>query len=210
MTHKNQSTALMGSISQVAKAKGISDEDAMLYASTVVAVDTSGSMGTKDAGEGRNAERYAVACYELEVLQSTRPGELVVMSWSGSAAWCFDGVPINQGGGTNILEAIDTFLRAGLDGLLKLTIIADGDVADIQKPEALRIVAKMSSVVDTIFIGNKDTAEGKAGAAFLARLAKVGRGRHATSLEPGMLAKPVLAMIGPPNPEAAPPKTITL
>lgn len=198
-TH-NPSRALVGSIAQVAKATGQSEADAMLMASTVVAVDTSGSMGSMDAGHDRTEERYEVACNELEKLQAARPGEIVVMSWSGDAVWDLHGTPTNQGGGTNILAPIDEFLARGLDGLLNLTIIADGDVHDSQKGEAIKKVAKMQSRVDTIFIGDPKSEDGKAGAAFLAKLARAGRGKHATTIEPGTLAAPMMRMLPPPDP----------
>lgn len=208
--HKNQSTALMGSIAQIAKDKGISEADAMLSATTVVAVDTSASMSDEDAGEGRNEERYEVACRELAAIQAARPGQIVVLSWSSSAQWCPDGVPANQGSGTCIMSAIRAFLDAGLDGLLNLTIIADGDVNEGDRQEALAVVPKMQSRVDTIFIGNTRSADGKAGAAFLKELARRGRGTHAATLKPGMLAKPAMLMIGPPNDDTAPNTVINL
>lgn len=197
-THTNPSTALVGSISQVAHAAGMSEADAMLEAQVVVAMDTSISMGECDAGKGRDEERYTVACDELAVLQSQRPGQIVVMSWSNYAIWCADGVPVNQQGGTDIVSAIRAFVDAGFDDLLTLTIMADGEVAEAQQKEAKRLVSKMKSKVNTIYIGNTETDDGKAGAKFLAELARVGRGKTATTIEPGMLAKPALLMIGAP------------
>lgn len=201
-THKS-STALVGSISQVAHSKGQSEADAMLNATTVVAVDTSGSMSSDDAGEGRNRERYEVACGELAKLQAARPGQIVVMSWSSQAMWDFDGVPTNQGATTNIMAALDEFNSNGLDGLLTLTIIADGDVEQSHKAKAVAIVTKMQSRVDCIFIGDPKSDDGKRGAAFLKRLAKASRygGRYAETIEPGSLAAPVMALLPPPNVE---------
>lgn len=199
---KNNSTALVGSIAYVARQRDMSDADAMAMASRVVAVDTSGSMSWfSDAGEARNESRYAVACRELEKIQRERQGEVVVMSWANEALWDFDGTPTNQNGGTDIMAALDGFLEAGLDGLLALTIISDGGGGDISKKdqsEAIKTVMKMASRVDTIFIGNIESEDAKEGAAFLKRLAKAGRGTTATTLEPGMLAKPVLLMLGAP------------
>lgn len=195
-THKS-STALMGSIAQIAHMRGQSEADAMLNATTVVAVDTSASMTEQDAGEAGNQERYEVACDQLAILQAARPGEVVVMSWSTRAIWDFDGVPTYQMSGTDIMAPINEFLSSGLDGLLNLTIIADGEVDEDAKPEAIKKVASMQSRVDTIFIGDKTTPDGKRAAAFLAKLARAGRGQHATTMQPGTLAAPMLALMPP-------------
>lgn len=206
----NTSTALVGSIAQVANAKGQTEADAMLEAQVVVFIDTSLSMGTPDAGPSHSETRYDVACDELAVLQSQRPGEIVVGSFSNYAVWCPDGVPTNQCGGTDILGAIHAFNDAGFDGLLPLTIMCDGEVGDAQEIEAKRIVRGMKSKINTIFIGDAKSEDGKRGAKFLKELARVGRGQHAVTIEPGMLAKPTMLMLGAPNPNASGPATINL
>lgn len=204
MNTHNPSTALVGSIAHIAQTQGKTEADAMLEATVVVAIDTSLSMMAADAGPGRTEPRYAVACDELAVLQSSRPGEIIVLSWSDYAIWCPDGTPVNQQGGTNILAALEAFNEAGLDGLMPLTIMADGDVGTAQKSEAKRIVRGMKSKVNTIFIGDPTSEDGRSGAKFLAELARVGRGKHATTIEPGMLAKPAMLMIGPPTAATGP------
>lgn len=202
-----------GSITAVARQKGMSpalfvQQQARAGQLVIVCVDTSASMAEKDAsiGDGdkrRKVSRNEAAQHEAERLQRDYPGQVLIVSWSSDARMCLDGHIEILDGGTSLMAALE--IVEDFDGFpVPVFILSDGDVVD--EDESIEWAMKHTIKLNTIFIGDREEPESRNAMSFLKRLAKVGRGKSATSVEPGKLAAPIVAML--PSPSTS--KTIQL
>lgn len=159
--HNNQNSIVAGSLSAVARKSGHSLAMGFMNVKAFVMVDVSGSMMACDV-EGRT--RYDVACEQLARLQEQNPGEVGVASFSDRADFCPAGIPIINGGGTDMVAALGMLRMADNTGI-QLVLISDGEPND--PAGTLKEAAKFTSKIDTIFVG----PEGDHGAEFLRKLA---------------------------------------
>ncbi len=164
-----QTTLVPGSIGAIAQRDGISLAESFLSADVIAIVDVSGSMAMTDSRGNR--ERYAVACEELRTLQANLPGKIAVVAFSEQAVFSPSGVPIFQGAGTDLEQAL-RFVQVA-DGTVRFIVISDGQPNDPAR--ALALAHTFTSKIDTVFVG-PETDFG--GAHFLQQLAKAAGGRY--------------------------------
>ena len=163
---------IAGSLTAMARQGNVGLAEAFLSADTVILVDTSGSMNTIDDRADRRT-RYERACAELARLQRGLAGRIAVISFSTTARFCPAGVPVYQGGGTNLAGALQ-FVHIA-DGVVdRFIVISDGCPDHAEK--ALQVAAQFTTPINTIFIGQP----GDGGADFLRRLAGVRGGQSMT------------------------------
>lgn len=189
MANQNNQQIVQGSLGAVAKKTGNSIATGFLNVKCLVMVDVSGSMSSADASGGKT--RYEAACEQLERLQAENPGEIGVCAFSDRAEFCPSGVPINQGGGTDMLAALRMMKMADACGI-KLILISDGEAGD--EAGTLKEAAKFSSKIDTIYIG-PETGPGRE---FLRKLSLATGGISITNQtgELGKLSENITKLIG--------------
>lgn len=162
-----------GSIGALATAGKKSIAETFISANVIVIVDVSGSMQDRDSRGGLS--RYEVACQELAQLQTTLPGKIAVIGFSGYPEFCPGGVPTMQGGSTNMADALQFVKIADLPDM-KFILISDGEPDDKQK--TLSIAKKFQNHIDVIFVGPEDRPAGRE---FLQKLADATGGKSVTT-----------------------------
>lgn len=169
--YQDQNAIVPGSLSSIAARDGASLVEVFMSCDYIILVDTSGSMSEQDSRGGKS--RYDVACDELRKLQSSLPGKLGIFSYSSECMICPGGVPNYQGGGTELLEAMEYVEPA--DGTIKkYVVISDGYPESGTENSILALARRMITPIDTIFAG---PIEDMLGRQFMAELANAGRGR---------------------------------
>lgn len=179
---RNNGQIAKGSLSDIARASGLSLAEAFISCDAVVLVDTSRSMNTEDALDDSVdradhpsgqmlTSRYKAACWQLAKLQAELPGKVAVVAFSSIVEFCPSGYPRYIGAGTAMHKALE-FIKVADGCGIKLVLISDGqpDAPD----ETLRIARTFISHIDTVYVGR----EGDSGAAFLRELAAA-TGGHA-------------------------------
>lgn len=169
MTTNTQMIA--GSIGAIARQQGQAIAVSFISAEIIAVVDVSGSMDSHDARDHQS--RYEVACQELATLQRQHPGEMAMVSFSNGAQFCPGGVPIYEGGGTDLTGALK-FVKVA-DGTVRFMVISDGRPDN--EETALAVARKFISRIDTVYVG----PEGGNGADFLQQLSSVAGGQHVTT-----------------------------
>lgn len=188
------SDLVVGSLKQVAKKQGKEVSaviaDAILDGTAkIVIVDVSASMGNSDASEGQ--QRIRAAQRELERLQEQYPGEIILVEFSSSASFRFDGKLSAPNRLTNLISALA--LVEEYDGLCDIWVITDGEDLSIDK--CLQYAKTHKSKINTVFMGTSDPSA----IDFLKNLSRLSGGQHAVTVSPGMLAAPVMGMLPPPK-----------
>lgn len=157
-----------GSLADVTRQNHTHLAASFVNAECVILVDTSGSMGAKDAIGGRS--RFDQACDELAKLQSVLPGKLAVLSFSSSVTFCPTGTPDFIGGSTDLAGALD-YAKVADVGDMQFIVISDGEPNN--PITALAAARKYTGKIDTVFVG----PEGGSGRDFLDKLAKASGGQ---------------------------------
>lgn len=182
----NKSIAV-GSVAAIANRDGLSLAESFLNCEVICLIDQSGSMGDRDAPNGLS--RFAAAEDELNRLQRAHPGQVAVISFSNDVRFCPGGVPMRDGGSTNMAAALN-FAHVA-DGASKIILISDGEP---DSPDAtLRAARRYTSPIHTIYIGPEDDRGG--GRRFLAELAAATGGQSFKSTAPGLLAEGVSQLL---------------
>jgi hypothetical protein len=179
---------IKGSLSAKAKANNTGIAEAFVSADTIIIVDVSGSMNLADAV--RNNEpttRYKAACNELAALQASLPGRIAVVAFSSNVQFCPAGVPIYDGGGTDLVRALEFVQPA--DGLCRFIVISDGQPDE--PLSALALARTFTSRIDTVYVG---PANGP-GEDFLRQLATARGGSSVTSDRTQQLADNVRQLL---------------
>lgn len=176
-----------GSIGAIAQQTGQSLAQTFLDVDCVVIVDTSGSMGSHDAPQGRS--RYDQACWELATLQGDLPGKIAVITFSDSAEFCPNGTPRNLGGTTALDQALKFAKVADVPGM-RFVVISDG--IPNSESSALAIARKYQNRIDTIFVGPEGDTRGRE---FLQRLAAASGGQHVTAAQAKALSSSVQKLL---------------
>lgn len=167
---QQQTAITVGSIAALAQTRGASLAESFLSADAILLVDVSGSMGACDA-PGRKS-RFEAAETQLKQLQAQMPGRLAVIGFSSVVEFAAGGIPIRQGGGTDMAAAL-RFVQPADDTGVKFILISDGEPND--EAETLAVARSFQSPIDTIFIGPEDDLAG--GRLFLERLASLSGGK---------------------------------
>lgn len=166
-----QTAITVGSVRDVMNKSGKSLAEAWLDVDAVVLLDTSGSMQTRDAREGKS--RYEVACEELASLQAKMPGKIALYSFSGVCVFCSGGVPEPMFANTAMDHALSVIKPQADVPNMKIILISDGYP---DSPERTLAVAKtFTNQIDTIYVGPEIMS---GGADFLARLSALTHGQH--------------------------------
>lgn len=161
-----------GSIAAIAKQSGKSIAESFVNADCIVIVDTSSSMGCHDSRGKRS--RYDVACEELSGLQNSLPGKIAVLSFSNTVEFCPNGIPINLGGGTDMVEALKFAKMADVPEI-DFILISDGEPNDENK--TLAVAKTFKNEISTIYVGPENHPLGRD---FLNRLAQASGGQSIT------------------------------
>lgn len=180
----NQSI-VSGSIAAIANRDGLTLAESFLNCDVLVVIDQSGSMGERDAAGGRS--RFDAADNELQRLQKQHPGRIAIIEFSSAVRFCPGGVPSRDGGGTDMVAALD-FARVS-DGACKIVLISDGEPD--KEAATLAAARRYQHPIHTIYIG----PEGGAGHDFLNRLAAATGGRSFESAAPGLLGEGVSQLL---------------
>jgi len=157
-----------GSIADVAKAEGRSVAESFISCDAVIVFDSSGSMATRDARNGR--ARYDVACEELRALQERLPGKLAVVAFSDSVIFVPGGEPPLLGGGTDLTQALRFVKVADVAGI-RIIVVSDGEPND--PASALHVAEEFSGRIDTVYVGPEEMPWGRD---FLQQLSRAHRG----------------------------------
>ena len=163
-----------GSISALAQQSGKSIAESFVSCDVIVIVDTSGSMATKDSHGGQS--RYDVACQELAALQQSLPGKIAVIGFSDNAQFHPGGIPIYQGGCTDMAGALAFVQIADQIPGMRFILISDGEPDDGQR--TLTAARTFKNKIDVIFVGPENRPIGRD---FLERLAAVTGGQSITA-----------------------------
>lgn len=178
MRENTNNQIVAGSLGAVARKNDSTIAMGFMNVKAFVMVDVSGSMSQGDAGSGRS--RYTAACEQLEALQNANPGEIAVAAFSNHADFCPAGVPIMQGGMTDMVAALKMMLMADNTDI-RLVLISDGEPDD--EKTALAVASKFKSKIDTIFVGSetgpgrqflKDLAAATGGIAVVNKVGELG------------------------------------
>lgn len=176
-----------GSLSDVATQNNTSIAESFLSADVIILVDVSGSMDSKDARD--NQKRYDIACQELAKLQQSLPGKIAVVAFSSDVMFCPGGVPVYEGGSTNLTKALQ-FVQVA-DGLVKFIVISDGQ-PDNDKT-ALVVAKRFKSKIDVVYVGPEEDFMG--GCKFLEKLAAASGGQFVTTDRANELAEKVQTLL---------------
>ena len=171
-----------GSLGAVAQRNGASIAESFLSADVLILIDVSGSMAQADARGGR--ERYTVACEELAHLQASMPGKIGVVAFSSSVQFVPGGVPLFEGGTTDLAKAL-RFVQVA-DGCVKFVVVTDGQPDS--ESDAMDIARTFKSPISVVYVGPEDE---RSGAEFLQRLAKASGGRYVVAEHADELAERV-------------------
>lgn len=171
---------LEGSMADYQRKTGAGLAKAWLTVKAVVVVDISGSMDTRDAGDGHR--RIDVARMELAKLQKKMQGQIAVVEFNYQASWRRDGMVGEPAGGTNLsgaLEYVRDLVGPGLPRV-QVVVVSDGspDVAESALAEA-KLIAGAGAKLSAVYCGPDNGDEGKR---FLRRLAALGGGESAEAL----------------------------
>lgn len=146
---------IKGSLATVAKENKMRLANAFLNVKAVVAIDVSGSMESRDAGNGQS--RFDAALTQLIKLQRDFPGQVAIVSFDDQSKFHANGLPTLRGGGTDMNAALE--LVKPFDGTsAKIILISDGEPYD--ETGTLQTARAFKSKIDTIFVGS-ETSPGR-------------------------------------------------
>lgn len=168
---------VVGSVAAVAAAQGKAVAEAFMSVEVIALVDTSGSMEVRDT----DASRYEVACRELALLQAAHPGKVAIISFATGCQFCPSGVPVMDGGSTNLTAALRFARTSDLPGV-RFVVISDGQPDN--EDTALAEARQFRGRIDVVYVG----PEGGYGSGFMQRLAAIGRGQSVTAAHAQKLA----------------------
>ena len=183
ITKKVMDSIVKGSVTDVAKTKGMEIAEAIMDVDSIVFIDTSGSMEIVDPGQ--DASRHELARQQLVEIQSNNPGKVGLCSFSNTVQFCPDGIPKIEGGGTNMNAALQWGLQ--LNGMgVSLIVVSDG--LPNRKLLSLQTAAQIDNIIHTVYIGPESDTEA---IQFMRDLANAGRGKALTTKEVPQLAEKV-------------------
>lgn len=161
-----------GSIADLAQKNNQSIAETFLLCDCVVLIDVSGSMDSED---GTGKTRYDRACEALKNLQASLPGKIAVVRFSDQVVFEPSGVPIFEGGGTDLTAGL-RFIKMADVPEMRFVVISDGEPNDRQG--ALSIARTFLNKIDVIFIGNELD---RSAIQFMNELARVSGGKQITA-----------------------------
>lgn len=186
MTHTN-TQIIPGSISAIAQSTGQPIAVLFSNAEIVTIVDVSGSMGQHDSKDGKS--RYQTACDELSMIQKNRPGKVAVIAFSNNTVFCPGGIPMYEGGGTNLAHALRYAKIADVPGM-NIIVISDGE-PDSER-EAIAVATTYKNKISTIYCGPEERPSGRD---FLSKLAKATGGQSLTADRAKELSKTIETLL---------------
>jgi hypothetical protein len=177
-----------GSMLDEAQKTGQSLANTWLNCKIAVLCDGSGSMYMEDSRGHKS--RFSILKEELIRLQGDNPGAVAVISFSEFAEWNPDGMPVQGGGSTNLLEAL-RFVKA-VDGTgIKIAVISDGEPDDEQG--CLSFAKTFQTKIDAIYVGPENEHYGRD---FLRSLTDATGGKFQDDFKVDKLADKVVLLLG--------------
>lgn len=164
MRNNNALTVVDGSLLSIVNSQNTSIADAFMGVDAVAIVDVSGSMDAHDS-RGSNT-RYAVACEELSNLQKRMPGKFLVVAFSSDVVPCVGGVPVFQGGGTDMAKALRYVKQFDVAGM-RFFLISDGEPNN--ENETLEVAKTFQGAIECVYVGPESDYGGRA---FLRKLSE--------------------------------------
>lgn len=162
-----------GSIGSLATNSHKSIAETFSSAEIIIIVDTSGSMSDRDSRGGKT--RYEVACEELATLQRNLPGKIAVVGFSSMVQFFPGGIPVFEGGLTDLAKALAYVKIADFPGM-RFILISDGEP---NEPGAAMAAAKtFKNKIDVVYVGPEDRPSGRS---FLQQLAAATGGQTVTA-----------------------------
>lgn len=183
----NATQIIPGSISAIAQSTGQPIAVLFSNAEIVTIVDVSGSMGQHDSKDGKS--RYQTACDELSMIQRDRPGKVAVIAFSNNTVFCPGGIPMYEGGGTNLAHALRYAKIADVPGM-NIIVISDGEPDS--KEQALAVARTYKNKISTVYCGPEDRSYGQK---FLTELANITGGQTLTSDRAIALSKTIETLL---------------
>jgi len=183
----NSLTIVPGSLLDAAQRGNISLAESFLSCDALVIVDSSGSMISRDASNGRT--RHQAARDELRTLQSSLPGRVGVIVFSDSVRFIPGGDYPELNGGTDLAQALQ-FVKIADDCGIRIIVVSDGDPDDRQR--ALAVACTFKTRIDAIHIGPERESSGRD---FLRQLCAATGGKFVTSDHIAEIAEPVRLML---------------
>lgn len=165
MGNNNALTVVEGSLLSVVNASNTTLADAFMGVDAIAIVDVSGSMDAHDSRGSRS--RYEVACEELANLQKRMPGRFLVVSFSSEVSPNIGGVPVFQGGGTDMVKALKYVKQFDVAGM-RFFLISDG--SPDRPEETLEVAKTFTGAIECVYVGPEGDLEG--GRRFLQRLSE--------------------------------------
>ena len=143
-----------GSVLNVAIHQARDLADVVAEIDAIIVLDTSLSMNTYDAPDGKSRFEYALSV--LEQFQNKYEGKIALLCFNDEVVFCPSGFPpYNLGdNSTDMVKALNEILIADAVPSIKKILISDGEPND---PGATLEVARKfkKSKVDTIYIGSE-------------------------------------------------------
>jgi len=148
-----------GSLSAISHSTGLSLAESFLNVDALIVVDISSSMDMNDVlKEGRKVTRWAEACRQMEMLQTSLPGRVALVAFADEVRFCPSGnLPATEGS-TDMVKALQ-FIKVVDDCGVRLILISDGEP---NNPSAtLKLASQFKSKIDTIHIGAETDVRGR-------------------------------------------------
>lgn len=183
----NNLQVVPGSISAMATQNHKSIAESFASAEIIVIVDVSGSMSDHDSRDGLS--RYEVACQELSQLQKNLPGKIAVIGFSDRVEFHPGGIPVFQGGGTDLAKALSFVKVADLPGV-RFILISDGEPN--YPSEALSMAKTFTNKIDVVYVGPEERPSGNE---FLRKLAESTGGQSVTANKAMELAAKISVLL---------------
>ena len=189
--------AIVGSMADYQRKTGAGLAKNWLQVKAVVVVDISGSMDTRDAGDGHR--RVDVAKMELAKLQKQLQGQIAVVEFNYDARWRRDGSLGEPAGGTNLAGALDYVRDLVGPGAprLRVVVVSDGS-PDLEETalESARALRAAGATIGAVYVGPDHFEAGKR---FLRQLAALGGGEAADAFLVKALAQQVTKLLAAPT-----------
>jgi len=192
--------SIEGSMADYQKRTGAGLAKSWLQVKALVVVDISGSMATRDAGDGHR--RVDIARMELAKLQKRMPGQIAVVEFNYDARLRRDGSLGEPDGGTNLRGALDyaaELLGPGLERV-QIVVVSDG-LPDSPEAavEAGRAMAGKGCHLSTVYCGPDTGLDANSGKAFLRQLATAGGGKADEALLAKALETTITKLLAAPK-----------
>lgn len=190
LTVRDKSEIAEGSLSDIVVKEDISLAQAFAGAKRIILLDDSGSMDSCDTPTRDGyVSRHEAAEDQVRRIQKEHKGQVALFCFSNDVAFCPDGVPRRQNGGTAMGAALN-YIKAADDMGIGIDLITDGQPTDGDE-FVLGIAESFHTPINAIYIG----PEGGYGHEFIMRLARITGGHAIKSKDVGIFYEEEKALL---------------